>query len=102
MNPLKREIINLCQKQPLRLDHYMKLCLTEMDNSYYQSANIVGQAGDFITAPEISQLFGEIIAAWVIHFWQTQHQSDFIFVEAGAGRASLMRDILNPCRENLP
>ena len=102
MNPLKTEIINLCQKQPLRLDHYMKLCLTETDNSYYQSAHIVGRAGDFITAPEISQLFGEIIAAWLIDFWQTEHQSDFIFVEAGAGRASLMQDILTHAEKICP
>ncbi len=83
-----------CAKQPIRLDHYMALCLNRPKQGYYQSRDMFGKKGDFTTAPEISQLFGEIIIAWILWHWQEMKMEKFALVEAGAGRGSLMLDLL--------
>ncbi len=63
--------------------------------SYYRKLQHIGYEGDFITSPEISQLFGEIIGLWVIESWQNLGSpKDFILLELGPGQGTLMRDIL--------
>ncbi len=73
------------------LDQYMALC----NQKYYNSKDPLGTSGDFITAPEISQIFGEIIAAWLVdmmgHFG-SEHKVKIL--ECGPGRGTLMSDIL--------
>jgi len=76
---------------PMRLDRYMELCLEH----YYGSRDPLGQGGDFTTAPEVSQMFGEILGAWVLQSWMEMGSpSDFVLLELGPGRGTLMADIL--------
>ncbi|MBL4756409.1 MAG: SAM-dependent methyltransferase [Rhizobiales bacterium] len=80
---------------PLGIDAYMELCLTDPDFGYYVTRDPLGKPGDFITAPEISQMFGEVIGAWCAHMWVELGQpSEFALVEPGPGRGTLMHDIL--------
>ena len=63
---------------------------------YYQQQNPFGRNGDFITAPEISQVFGELIGVYFINLWQNNYFGKKInLVEMGAGRGTLMKDLLN-------
>jgi NADH dehydrogenase [ubiquinone] 1 alpha subcomplex assembly factor 7 len=69
------------------------LCHTEW--GYYITRDPFGSKGDFVTAPEISQMFGEIIGAWVVDVWEKLGAPDkFCLVECGPGRGTLMSDIL--------
>lgn len=80
---------------PLDLATYMQLCLTDPDDGYYTTKKPIGRKGDFITAPEISQLFGELIGIWIIDTWQKLGApSPFSLIEAGPGHGTLMADIL--------
>lgn len=79
----------------LTIDELMKQILTENTNSYYRKDGILGEKGDFITSPEISQLFGEIIGLWTIEQWYKLNKPKIInIVELGPGRGLLMRDLL--------
>ncbi len=80
---------------PISVADYFTLCLADPDHGYYQSRDPFGRAGDFITAPDISQLFGEMIAVFLIRAWQS-HGSPAVtrLVEIGPGRATMMADIL--------
>ena len=55
---------------PMPLDEYMRLCQADPEHGYWQRAGSIGAGGDFITAPEISQVFGELIGLWCAVFWQ--------------------------------
>lgn len=88
---------------PLRLDHYMRLCLADPAHGYYTTRKPIGRAGDFITAPEVSQLFGELVGVWVIDMWQKLGAPDaFILAEAGPGRGTLMADMLRTVKKLAP
>lgn len=71
--------------------------------SYYYSHNEpFGQDGDFTTAPEISQMFGEMIGAWVADYWIKLGQPDhFLLIEFGPGKGTLMADMLRATK-NVP
>ncbi len=80
---------------PMRLDRYMKLCLSHPAHGYYMRQQPFGAGGDFTTAPEISQMFGELIGAWLVHMWQEAGAPQrFALLELGPGRGTLMADIL--------
>ncbi len=80
---------------PLSVDAYMELCLTDPEFGYYVTRNPLGKPGDFVTAPEISQMFGEVIGAWCAHMWmELGRPGEFALCEAGPGRGTLMQDIL--------
>lgn len=84
---------------------YMVLCLTHPEHGYYTTGHPVGgrasaarQSGDFITAPEVSQMFGELIGVWCMEMWQALGSPrHFNLVEIGPGRGTLMRDLLRIC-----
>ena len=80
---------------PISLANYMHLCLADPDQGYYRSKEAIGAKGDFITAPEISQMFGELIGAWCIDTWQKLGEPEAIsLVEFGPGNGTLMKDLL--------
>ncbi|CAF3046870.1 unnamed protein product [Rotaria sp. Silwood2] len=74
----------------------MQYAMSATPSSYYQKQDQLGAQGDFTTAPEISQLFGETLALWVIDKWyQMKGPSRTNLVELGPGHGTLMRDLLN-------
>ncbi len=74
---------------------YMQLCLQHPEYGYYRKAQAVGREGDFITAPEISQLFGDLLALWLIHAWQVLGEPrKVVLVELGPGRGTLAVDVM--------
>ena len=84
---------------PLSLAAYMAIALHDPEAGYYATRDPFGAAGDFITAPEISQIFGELIGACVIDFWQRIGRPDpVILAELGPGRGTLMADLLRAAR----
>ena len=84
---------------PISVSDYMAMCLFDSDAGYYTTREPFGAQGDFITAPEISQMFGEIVGAWLIHVWHELGRPDpFVLAEMGPGRGTLMRDILRTAR----
>jgi len=84
---------------PLPVSDYMALCLFDPDGGYYATSEPFGHAGDFVTAPEISQMFGEILGAWLVHAWrELGRPAPFVLAEMGPGRGTLMRDMLRTAR----
>lgn len=80
---------------PMPISDYMALALGHPDHGYYRRADPLGRGGDFITAPEISQVFGEIIGLWCVVTWQQAGRpSPFQLVELGPGRGTLMADAM--------
>lgn len=76
---------------PIRLDAFMGLCLRH----YYATRDPLGTGGDFVTAPEISQMFGELIGLWAAQVWGDQGAPlRVLLVELGPGRGTLMADAL--------
>ena len=87
----------IAQAGPVTVAEYMSTCLTDPDG-YYARREPFGSAGDFITAPEISQMFGEIVGAFVLDRWIADGRpAPFDLVELGPGRGTLMRDVLRVC-----
>ena len=84
---------------PMRLDDYMTTCLLHPTMGYYTAHQPFGQAGDFTTAPEISQMFGELIGLCLAQTWLTNGSpKTFTLAELGPGRGTLMADALRACR----
>jgi SAM-dependent MidA family methyltransferase len=80
---------------PISIASYMALCLTHPRHGYYKQADPLGARGDFITAPEISQMFGELIGFFCVNIWQQMGEPrSFTLLELGPGRGTLMQDAL--------
>ena len=80
---------------PITVAEYMTAALLHPDHGYYMQGNSIGARGDFITAPEISQMFGELIGLWCAVTWeQIGAPSPVVLVELGPGRGTLMADAL--------
>ena len=97
---LKARIIALIQAQgPISVAQFMTLALHDPQNGYYATRDPIGAKGDFITAPEISQMFGEMLALWMAQAWTDQGcPSNPVLVELGPGRGTLMADMLRALR----
>jgi SAM-dependent MidA family methyltransferase len=73
----------------------MALCLGHPEHGYYATRDPFGAAGDFVTAPEISQMFGELVGAWAAQAWADAGAPDpVVLAELGPGRGTLMKDAL--------
>lgn len=86
----------LCQRiaksGPITLADFMAAALGDPQHGYYTTRDPLGRAGDFTTAPEISQMFGELIGLWCADLWQRSYAGPRNLVEFGPGRGTLMRD----------
>ena len=81
---------------PMPVADYMRLCLTHPKHGYYINRDPLGSDGDFITAPEISQMFGELIGLWLAAVWRQMGAPENVrIVELGPGRGTLMVDALS-------
>ena len=80
---------------PISVARYMDLCLNDPVHGYYRTSAPIGARGDFVTAPEISQMFGELIGLWCAVTWrQMGTPTPLRLVELGPGRGTLMKDAL--------
>ena len=86
----------------LPLDKFINLSLYDKKSGYYMKKNPFGKDGDFITSPNISRLFSEMIAVWIISFWQSlKSPKKFNLVELGAGNGEMMK-VLAESFKNFP
>ena len=84
---------------PMTLAEYMTAALCDADHGYYRPGDPIGAGGDFVTAPEVSQMFGEIIGLWCAETWERMGApKPFHLVELGPGRGTLMADALRATR----
>lgn len=93
MQNLEQQIRGLIKlKGAITLDHFMGLCISH----YYKYNTIFGKNGDFTTAPEISQMFGEMLGVWCANHYLENftHDIKFNLIELGPGRGALMKDLL--------
>jgi len=99
-SPLEQEIRRLIAVAgPMPVAEYMRLCLTHPQYGYYLRRDAIGAAGDFITAPEISQMFGELVGLWAAAVWQQMGAPENIrLIELGPGRGTMMRDALRAAK----
>ncbi len=78
---------------------YMTLCLLDPKDGYYPTRDPLGSEGDFITAPEISQMFGEVLGLWCIQSWKDMGEPKQLhLIELGPGRGIMMSDILRTAK----
>lgn len=98
--PLERRLIRrLSAGGPITVAQYMAEVLTAPDDGYYTSRDPLGAAGDFVTAPEVSQMFGELLGLWAAEVWQRLGAPGrIVLAELGPGRGTLMADALRAAR----
>ena len=91
---------SIARDGPMTVAEYMGRCLWDDEAGYYATRSVIGSAGDFITAAEINQVFGELIGLWSAVVWQQVLGSPAAvqLVEYGPGRGTMMRDLLRAAR----
>src|SRR5271167_976766 len=99
-SPLETEIRRLIAVAgPMPVADYMRLCLTHPKYGYYLTQEPIGAAGDFITAPEISQMFGELIGLWMAAVWRQMGAPENVrVIELGPGRGTLLDDAVRAAK----
>ena len=86
--------MKITKKNNLPLDKFINFALYDKKIGYYMKKNPFGKSGDFITAPNITRLFSEIIAVWTITFWKSiGSPKKFNLLELGAGNGEMMKVI---------
>lgn len=84
---------------PMSIADYMAIALGDPEHGYYMAREVFGAGGDFVTAPEVSQMFGELIGLWAVDAWLKLGRPDPVrLVELGPGRGTLMADALRAAR----
>ena len=96
MTALAEEIRERIRRDgPISVATYMELCLHHPTHGYYRRGRPIGARGDFVTAPEVSQMFGELIGLWCAAVWQAMGEPQRVrLVELGPGRGTLLADAL--------
>jgi NADH dehydrogenase [ubiquinone] 1 alpha subcomplex assembly factor 7 len=99
-SPLQSEIRRLIRSSgPMPVWRYMQLCLAHPQHGYYVSRDPLGREGDFTTAPEVSQMFGELLGLWAASVWKAIGSPPMLrLVELGPGRGTMMADALRALR----
>jgi SAM-dependent MidA family methyltransferase len=100
VTPLARRIAGeIAAHGPISVARFMELALTAPELGYYMTRDPFGAEGDFTTAPEISQMFGEMIGLWAVVTWESMGRPEpFVLAELGPGRGTLMADALRAAR----
>ena len=100
MGALSRHLTALIREEgPISIARYMAEALGNQRHGYYMTRDPLGRGGDFITAPEVSQIFGELIGLWCASLWRAMGRPDpLILAELGPGRGTLMADALRAAR----
>ncbi len=100
MTPLEKHLISLIKQQgPITIAQLMQVAVSDKHLGYYAQKDPFGAGGDFITSPEISQMFGELMGVWCAHYWQQMGSpANFVMAELGPGRGTLMKDLLRGSR----
>ena len=95
MTFVKRKIKDIIlQKGPLSIADFMTVALTDSEHGYYRKKMPLGSKGDFVTSPDISQIFGEIIGIWILAlFTKKEKFKEIQIVDLGGGRGTLLSDI---------
>jgi NADH dehydrogenase [ubiquinone] 1 alpha subcomplex assembly factor 7 len=98
--PLAQKLARrIARDGPIGIADYIEACLHDPEHGYYRGQLAIGRAGDFVTAPEISQVFGELIGLWCAVVWQQMGSPVRLhLIELGPGRGTLMRDALRAAR----
>jgi len=96
MNRLGERIAGLIRTAgPVSVADYMAICLFDPDHGYYTTREPFGAEGDFVTAPEVSQMFGELVAVWLVEAWLANgNPIPATIAEIGPGRGTLMKDMV--------
>ena len=96
MSPLERDLrARIASEGPISVADYM----AAGNAHYYATRDPFGAAGDFVTAPEISQMFGELVGVWLADLWQRAGRPEGAhYVELGPGRGTLAADALRVMR----
>ena len=104
MTPLARRIRDtIAASGPISVAEYMAMCLFDPEHGYYTTREPFGTEGDFTTAPEISQMFGEIVGVWMVAAWQSLGRPlPATIGEIGPGRGTLMKDLLRTVKRLAP
>ncbi|MER0239080.1 class I SAM-dependent methyltransferase [Fulvimarina sp. MAC8] len=93
----------ISERGPVTVERFWEIALFDRRHGYYSAHEPFGRSGDFTTAPEISQMFGELIGAWCASAWAgLGRPSPFMLAEIGPGRGTLMADILRTLRRTAP
>ena len=100
MSALGDEIkATLAKGGAMTVERFMQLALADPQYGYYMTRDPFGTAGDFTTAPEISQMFGELIGLWAAEVWISMGRPNPVrLIELGPGRGTLMSDALRAAR----
>lgn len=100
MTPLTKHIRDtILATGPISIAQYMQLALTSPVGGYYTRGQVFGREGDFVTSPDISQMFGEIMAVWYIMQWEAMGRPPkTAFLELGPGKGTLMDDMLRAAK----
>jgi NADH dehydrogenase [ubiquinone] 1 alpha subcomplex assembly factor 7 len=83
----------ITREGPISVADYMQACLSDARDGYYTTHEPIGASGDFVTSPEVSQIFGELIGLWAVAVWQSMDKPKSVVVaELGPGRGTLLAD----------
>jgi NADH dehydrogenase [ubiquinone] 1 alpha subcomplex assembly factor 7 len=95
MSLRERLAARIARSGPMRISHFMTACLHDEEHGYYATRPGLGASGDFITAPHVSQMFGELLGLWAAEVWVRLGRPERVyFVEMGPGDGAMMVDML--------
>jgi len=100
LSPLEADIRRRIKAAgPMPVAEFMQICLSDPQHGYYATRDPLGASGDFTTAPEVSQMFGELIGLWMAAVWKQMGAPENVrVIELGPGRGTLMKDALRAAK----